>query len=180
MKNKFLFSHFLFPFNLLILLSYTSSSSQKVGAQKKENNGLFDVEAQPIKFDPGCDSSIWNYVYNPKRLKVIDRCKVVTGVIVERNAEDDGDEHMLLRLDKGLESLLTKRNFQKKDGNLVIEAICINHITRKNAKGTCNGYVNNVQLPKVGDHVRVTGIYVIDSHNGWSEIHPVTKIEDLK
>ncbi|MDP9230885.1 MAG: hypothetical protein M3O67_09480, partial [Bacteroidota bacterium] len=131
MKNKFHFFHFLFAFNLFVLLSYTSSSSQKVDGHKKENKGLFRAEAQLIEFNPGCDSSIWNFVYDPKRLKVIEGCKVVTGVIVERNAEDDGDEHMLLRLDKGQEDLLKKRNFQKKSGNLVIEAVCINHITRK-------------------------------------------------
>jgi len=31
----------------------------------------------------------------------------------------------------------------------------------------------------VGEHVRVTGTYVLDSHNGWTEIHPVTRIDKL-
>jgi hypothetical protein len=110
---------------------------------------------------------------------VLDKCREVTGVIVERNADPDGDEHMLLKLDAGQENLLKKKNYSKKDGNLVIEAICINHITRKAAKGICKGYVNQVQLPKVGDHVKVTGSYVIDTHNGWTEIHPITKVEKL-
>ncbi len=59
----------------------------------------------------------------------------------------------------------------------MIEAVCINHITRKIAKGVCNGYINHIQLPKVGDHVKVTGSYVVDSHNGWAEIHPISKVE---
>ena len=46
--------------------------------------------------------------------------------------------------------------------------------------GACKGYVNNVELPKVGDHVKVTGSYVIDSHNGWAEIHPITEIVIIK
>ena len=124
-----------------------------------------------------CDKKLWNFVWEPTRLQVLDKCKTVTGVIVERNADPDGDEHMLLKLDKGQENLLQKRNFTKKAGNLVIEAICINHITRKSAKGICKGYVNQVQLPNVGDHVRVTGSYVLDSHNGWTEIHPITTVE---
>jgi hypothetical protein len=113
----------------------------------------------------------------PSRLQVLDRCKTVTGVIVEKNADPDGDEHMLLKLDAGQESLLEKKNYSKKGGNLVIEAICINDITRKAAKGICKGYINHVHLPKVGDHVRVTGSYVLDSHNGWTEIHPITQVE---
>lgn len=127
-----------------------------------------------------CDSVKWQYVYDAARLQVLQRCKVVTGVIAERNADEDGDEHMLLKLDKGQKELLLKKNYSKKEGNLVIEVVCVNTITRKRAKGACTGYVNNVLLPGVGDHVRVWGSYVMDAHNGWSEIHPVSKIEKMK
>jgi hypothetical protein len=126
-----------------------------------------------------CDSSKWVHVYDPDRLHVLDRCKVVTGVIAERNADPDGDEHMLLKLDKGQNDLLLKKNYSKKEGDLVVEVVCVNNITRKRAKGACDGYTNNVQLPSVGDHVRVTGSYVNDTHNGWAEIHPATKIEKI-
>jgi hypothetical protein len=34
-----------------------------------------------------------------------------------------------------------------------------------------------VTIPAVGEHVAVTGTYVNDSHNGWTEIHPVTSIQ---
>jgi len=129
--------------------------------------------------DKSCDKKLWNFVWGSSRLEVLDKCKTVTGVIVERNADADGDEHMLLKLDAGQENLLRKKNLTKKEGNLVIEAICINHITRKVAKGACKGYINNILLPKTGDHVRVTGSYVVDSHNGWTEIHPISKIEIL-
>ena len=124
-----------------------------------------------------CDANLWKYVYDPERLQILDKCKVVVGTIKETNADEDGDQHMLLRLDKGQDDLLTERNMKKKEGNLVIEAVCINNISRKKALGACTGYVNHVELPKVGDHVKVTGSYVIDSHNGWAEIHPITKIE---
>ena len=127
-----------------------------------------------------CDPKLWNFVWDPERLDVLDKCKTVTGVIVEKNADPDGDEHMLLKLDAGQENLLKKKNYTKKNGNLVIEAICINRITRKSAKGICKGYINQVQIPNVGDHIKVTGSYVLDSHNGWAEIHPITIIEKLK
>jgi hypothetical protein len=146
-------------FSVVCLFSIHFSSAQKAGSD--------------------CDKNLWNFVWEPSRLQVLDKCKTVTGVIVEENADPDGDEHMLLKLDAGQESLLEKKNYSKKGGNLVIEAICINHITRKAAKGICKGYANHVQLPEVGDHVRVTGSYVLDSHNGWTEIHPITRVEKL-
>ncbi len=127
-----------------------------------------------------CDSSIWKYVYDPTRLEVIDKCMTVTGVIEESSADDDGDQHMLLKLDEGQDNLLKKKNIKKKTGDLVIEAVCMNNITNPKVGGACKGYINHVQLPKVGDHVKVSGSYVIDSHNGWAEIHPITKIEILK
>jgi hypothetical protein len=149
------------PYHILLVLLLLLVSSI-CPAQKTENN---------------CDKKLWNFVWEPKRLEVLDKCKTVTGIIVEKNADSDGDEHMLLKLDAGQEKLLKKKNYTKKDGNLVIEAVCINHITRKIAKGICKGYVNHVQLPNIGDHVKVTGSYVLDTHNGWAEIHPITKVE---
>ena len=136
-------------------------------------------EAAALQAAPAvdCDSSKWAHVYDPDRLQVLDRCKVVTGTIVERNADPDGDEHMLLKLDSGQEQLLQKKNYTKKGGALVVEVVCVNNITRKRAMGACDGYVNGVQLPNVGDKVRITGSYVIDTHNGWAEIHPASKIE---
>jgi hypothetical protein len=127
-----------------------------------------------------CDTSFWKYVYNPGRLEVIDKCKTVTGIIEESNADEDGDQHMLLRLDNGQEGLLTKKNIKKKQGDLVIEAVCANKTTLKKVGNTCEGYINKIQIPNLGDHVQATGSLVIDSHNGWEEIHPITKIEVIK
>ena len=154
MKNNFLFS----ALNLLVVFLFINENSQ----------------AQD------CDKKLWNYVWSPDRLQVVDQCKTVTGVIVEKNADSDGDEHMLLKLDAGQEKLLKKKNLTKKNGNLVIEAVCVNKITRKSAMGACTGYSNQISLPKVGDHVRVTGSYVIDSHNGWAEIHPISQLSVIK
>jgi hypothetical protein len=114
MKTNFLFALLI----IFLTLFFLDSSCL---AQKGGNN---------------CDKKLWNFVWEPKRLQLLDKCKTVSGVI-EKNADPDGDEHMLLKLDAGQEKLLNKKNYTKKDGNLVIEAVCINHITRKIAKGIC-------------------------------------------
>ena len=184
--------HRLFRLTLVLLVCSCSSNQHKTStlAAGKESDTTTNQTAtsnQPVSSDDktastagGCNDALWKQVYDPSRLQVLDKCKVVTGVIEESNADEDGDQHMLLKLDKGQKDLLTKRNEKKKQGDLVIEVVCANKITRKKAMGACTGYTNNISLPAVGDHVRVTGSYVIDSHNGWAEIHPVSKIEKMK
>ena len=171
--------------NLLFLTLITLGSCNETSSTEKNNGSLTSkdekkqdgVPSKSLQSSNDCDPKLWKFVYNSERLEVLDKCKMVTGTITESSADEDGDQHMLLNLDKGQEGLLTERNMKKKDGNLVIEAVCINSISRNKAMGACDGFVNNVELPKVGDHVKVTGSYVIDSHNGWAEIHPITKIE---
>ena len=128
----------------------------------------------------GCDASLWSRVYNPSRLEQVKKCISATGTIAESSADDDGDQHFLLKLDKGQSGLLNKRNYKKKDGNLVVEIVCANPVMLKKVKKTCVGFKNQIAIPAVGSHVRVTGTYVIDGHNGWTEIHPVSRIEVIK
>ncbi len=127
--------------------------------------------------DSSCDASLWKRVYNPTRLSQVKSCITAIGTVAESNADDDGDQHFLLKLDKGQKALLNKRNMKKKDGNLVVEIVCANPVMLKKVKQTCDGYKNTVLMPQVGSHVRVTGTYVIDGHNGWAEIHPASRIE---
>ncbi len=169
---------------LLLLLLVDSACAQKKEKKHKKDGKEKKTSALDVSLNVkdsntaiDCDTSLWEYVYNPERLQVIDTCKTVTGVIEESNADEDGDQHMLLKLDSGQGDLLTKKNIKKKQGNLVIEAVCANKTTLAKVGNTCNGYINHIQLPKVGDHVKVTGSYVLDTNNGWAEIHPITKIE---
>lgn len=169
---------------LLLLVIFTSCQINKAKtnntqeAQSQPPSGNVAVPANNTNTAP-CDPAVWKYVYNPDRLEVIDKCKTVTGVIEESDANEDGDQHMLLKLDGGQDELLTKRNIKKKQGDLVIEAVCANNTTLNKVGSTCTGYVNKIQIPSLGDHVKVTGSYVIDTHNGWAEIHPITKIEKM-
>lgn len=178
------------PLNILVfILCLTSLTACETKKEKKHKKK--DKEEQTTSTDQNqnvqgnntaidCDTTFWKYVYNPERLQVIDKCKTVTGIIEESNADEDGDQHMLLKLDNGQEDLLTKKNTKKKQGDLVIEAVCANKVTLSKVGNTCNGYINKIQIPKLGDHVKVTGSLVNDTHNGWNEIHPITKIEIIK
>ncbi len=126
-----------------------------------------------------CDASLWNHVYDPTRLQQLAPCLSVTGVIDQSDADPDGDQHFLLRLDPGQDTLLTKRNQKKKGGDIVLEIVCANPTTMKKAKSACAGYRNPIAIPAVGAHVRATGTYVLDTHNGWAEIHPVSRLQAL-
>jgi len=169
---------------LIILLNVitacnNSSNTTAIKAPTKHDKVAAIPTAQPASPTSDCDNALWKYVYDPDRLQVLEKCKTVTGVIEESNADPDGDQHMLLKLDKGQKDLINKKNKKKKEGDLVVEVVCANNITRKRAMGACTGYANHIVLPSVGEHVRVTGTYVLDSHNGWTEIHPVTRIDKL-
>ena len=124
-----------------------------------------------------CDASLWNHVYNPKRLQIVNQCITVTGIVRESTPDEDGDQHFLLKLDRGQDQLLKKRNVTKKNGALVVEIVCANRTKLKKAKAACAGYTNRIPLPAVGSHVKVTGSYVIDTHNGWAEIHPASQVQ---
>ncbi len=169
--------------SLSILFSCEQKKEKKHKKKDKEEQATSKDQPQNVQDNNttvDCDTSLWKYVYNRERLQVTDICKTVTGVIEESSADEDGDQHMLLKLDAGQEDLLTKKNTNKKQGDLVIEAVCANKTTLGKVGNTCNDYINKIQIPKLGEHVKVTGSLVIDTHNGWAEIHPITKIEILK
>jgi len=126
-----------------------------------------------------CDESMWSHVYNPTRLQKLSACVGLTGTVEESNVDDDGDQHFLLKLDAGQEAFVNTTNVKKKKGDLVVEIVCANPVSLPKAKSACAGYTNTIAKPAVGAHVKAIGSYVIDSHNGWTEIHPVTKLQLL-
>lgn len=126
-----------------------------------------------------CDESLWEHVYHPDRLQVIDPCITVSGIIEDFKAEDDGDSHIRLKLDSQYSDLINEVNTAFQHGDIVVEVICQNPISQENAMQACQNYSNKVFVPSLeGTHVKVTGSYVLDKqHGGWAEIHPVTRIE---
>jgi hypothetical protein len=126
-----------------------------------------------------CDDSLLNRVYHLYRLQVLEKCKRVTGVVAAAKFEPDGDAHLSIKLDSGQENLLYPMNFEKQHGYLIVEPVCATLIDGKDAEQECQGYVNKVYLPQIGDHVEIIGTYVLDTKHSWAEIHPVTSITPL-
>ena len=144
---------------------------------KEEPPAVVTTNTASATSSAGCDQSLWNHVYDPTRLTVLKQCMTVTGTVAESNVDEDGDQHFLVKLDPGQDQLLTKRNVKKKSGDLVAEIVCANKAKIKKAKPACAGWSNPVALPSVGAHVSVTGTFVLDTHNGWNEIHPVSSVK---
>lgn len=163
-----------FILSTILLVSLCACSREKSTSQPVTQSANVDVSQSAAT---GCDASLWNHVYNPTRLQQLAPCVSVTGTIEESSADPDGDQHFLLKLDQGQDTLVNKRNDKKKGGDIVLEIVCANPTTMKKVKSACVGYTNPIAIPAVGTHVRATGSYVIDSHNGWAEIHPVSKLE---
>lgn len=146
---------------------------------------------------PQCNESLWTHVYAgtfntaKHRLRVIDLCKTVTGVIVFAGPEPDADYHIRLKLDSGQASLLNAKNRAPlpggQGGNLVVEPICQKAPTQADTvkEKVCNGFRQNIAAmtiikanakKKIQTTVEITGAFVKDMQHGWNEIHPVTSI----
>ena len=125
---------------------------------------------------PGkCDDSLWNHVYNPSRLQIVDKCITVTGIIDSIRSERDGDLHIRLKLDSPYAHLVNQANQENQFGDLVLEPICIGKVTQATAISACQNFHQDIHIPPVGSHVQVTGSYVLDKEHGeWAEIHPIT------
>lgn len=162
--------------SIVLLSALCACSLEKSNAQSVNQDQKVEVSQFAAT---GCDASLWDHVYSPARLHQLAPCLSVTGVIDESSVDEDGDQHFLLKLDPGQDRLVNKRNAKKKAGDIVLEIVCANPTTMKKPKSACAGYTNRIPIPAVGAHVRATGTYVIDSHNGWAEIHPVSKIQVL-
>lgn len=161
---------------LFLVSTFSACTGEKSNTLSAKQVGTAEVSQSAAA---GCDASLWDHVYDPTRLQRLVPCLSVIGVIEESSVDADGDQHFLLRLDPGQDTLLNKRNAKKKGGDIVLEIVCANPTTMKKARSACAGYTNRVPVPAVGTHVRATGTYVIDTHNGWVEIHPVSKLQKM-
>ncbi len=142
------------------------------------------------------------HIYDPKRLVVLNPCKTVSGTVLKVINETDGDAHIRLKVDPQYSDTINKANIDGNDtaieivcvfdhlglspaataglpcGNLVVEIVCASETTKTNAMDACSGYDNKIKVPRVNDHIVVTGQFVSDiDHGGWNEIHPVYKID---
>jgi len=128
------------------------------------------VTAEPPPVDPipsnspVCrSSSPLEGVYNPWRLRVVANCITVTGRIARVARMADGDYHIDIQLDPPFANLINRRNVTRQHGALVSEVVPVDQA--------------GIAAPHVGDHVEVTGAYVLDKLHGWMEIHPVWELK---
>jgi PKD domain len=124
----------------------------------------------------GCSdpASISDHVYNSYRLQMVKPCVTASGIVDNIIVEDDGDVHIRLALDVTYSNLTNGANDQYQYGDLVVEIICAYPVIQADAVPACENYTNQIPVPDVGQHITVTGPYVLDTdHYNWAEIHPV-------
>lgn len=118
-------------------------------------------------------------VYNSKRLPLVSRCLTVSGTVTKVTHDSDGDWHVWLDVDSKYRPLLNNRNRR----GLVVEVVPADQPDCKKGDpitesrrdlGVCTG--RHIREPAIGAHVAVSGPYVLDTHHGWMEIHPVWSI----
>jgi hypothetical protein len=118
-------------------------------------------------------------VYNPDRLKVLDRCKHAEGVVVDVAFEADGDYHLWFRPDPGYEYLLGAENhFQAQPAMLAeITPACSSSTSPPDARSAARCPRSKLPVPAIGRHIAVDGPWVLDTDHSWREIHPVDSIQ---
>ena len=128
-------------------------------------------------------------VYLSGRLKLLDRCMTVSGTIDCLKDEPDGDVHIRLRVDPQYARLLKPANslqicVDQPGPHLVVEIIPQHPqgVFRTN-DADAGGFITPAR-PSPGDHIVVTGPYVVDINilhrvlyqgrpaENWAEIHP--------
>jgi hypothetical protein len=170
---------------VVFLLSLFFGPAEAYPAQLVKQSGATTVIG-------GCDENLWSHTYHAQRLQISERCASVTGVIVDATdgkrkqgcrSEADGDLHCWLTLDVwpvDQSKYLNQGNLLKQDGNLVFEPMCQHKVTQVDAMAACKNWHQDLKLPPVGTHVRITGAAVLDTQHGHREIHPVSSIEIIK
>ena len=150
----------------------------------------FKLSAGQCKFGPPLAG-----VYFPSRLHVLNRCMTVSGVVDCFKVEPDGDVHLRIRLDPQFSGLLKPANALQTCADhpgphLVVEIIPQHPegLLFRNNDADAGGFIDP-HLPAPGEHVTVTGPYVIDTNilhrvlyqgraaENWAEIHPAWAIQ---
>ena len=143
---------------------------------------------------------LFNETQNGKPiLKIWEPCVTITGTVIGKGAsriphiheESDEDSDLIINLlpDPEFKSLASPQN-TRYAGAIHLEAICqgnnfdtatgLVNVPRIHV-GDCKGYNGpHFAIPKVGDRLKVTGVYVQDvGEGGHAELHPVYKIENI-
>jgi hypothetical protein len=164
------------------ILSVVFSSSYKASAFSGSANN--DLGNSFTNTTDKCDQSLWSYIAHPARLKVLNLCVTITGIVTLVHFPPDGDTVFALKLDPQYKNMVNKANFNPKTkGGMWVELICQrqNKSHESVHKGDCENYDGpKFPSPKVGEYLRVTGSHVQDNREGGHlEIHPTASIVKL-
>ena len=120
-------------------------------------------------------ASISSHIYNSYRLQIVKSCITASGTVDRVIYEADGDVHLRTNLDPAYSNLTNSGNEgYPNNGDLVVEIICVNTPSQTDAIPACQNYTNQIPVPSAGQHITITGPYVLDTdHYDWAEIHPV-------
>ncbi len=192
---------------VILVFSILSLTAAYINAVKSPDIAAKTQGGQPEQMIGQLPSACTNpaplkHIYDPSRLVVLNPCKTVSGTVLKVINETDGDAHIRLKVDSQYSDTINKANIDGNDtaieivcvfdhlglspaataglpcGNLVVEIVCASKTTKMSAMDACSGYDNKIKVPKVNDHIVVTGQFVSDSdHGGWNEIHPVYEID---
>ena len=127
--------------------------------------------AKPRVFRPdGCvEGDPLDGVYLPSRLKLLDPCVTVEGVVreVEQPAAGEGDGDLSFNVEvSGADlRLINDGNRRNMHGWLHMEIVPLDQ--------------PRLSAPKAGERIRVTGPWVLDTVHGHNEIHPVWSLTVL-
>jgi len=130
---------------------------------------------------------LWTGIGVPSRLKKV-RTVTLTGTVVgvKPHYVSDGDMVFALKPDPPNDTLVNAKNKaeSKMGGGLWMEAICQKANTSKEPwhVGDCarGGPFPKFPMPKLGDRLRVTGTYAIDTREGGhAEVHGISRMQKI-
>ena len=174
----------------LLLNSGSDAFSNNNNKRNNNNSSPTTITTSSSLSSKTCNQSLWNFIANPPgRFKIINQCVTVTGTVLSINPEPDGDTDFPLALDTPYKNMVTKANFNPlMQGGIWCEMICqhpeISSEIEPFKRGECTGFNARLifnPLPQVGQHLVVTGTYLLDlREGGHAEIHPVSSIRLIK
>ncbi len=117
----------------------------------------------------GITSNVFANTHTPERLRIVERCVVVTGR-VERPPFIAGDGDYCFDLIPESDRYLGVGNYILRKGALHVEIVPSDQsVVLGQIEGVCPG-----------DRLKVVGVWVVDTDHGmWTEIHPAVKVEIL-
>ena len=175
----------------------SSNSAEAVAIAHRLATTSASASQTQARLGTPCLPDLSKYILPPKetRFTVVKECVTVTGRVVWTHYfNNDGDANFNVVLDPPYANMLGPGSYSKVFATkypggpaMHMEVVCQGPVTSpsKQNVGACDGYngPNFKQvLPKIGQHVMVTGRYLIEMSEmpgGITELHPVYDIKIL-